>query len=99
MAGRLVTGRALLSVAMTVVLLAFAAPASATASDVSGATPADDRSGESELGELLDPIVAAGAPGAAVRLDDGGRVQTAAAGRADLRGNRPMRPELNYRAA
>jgi D-alanyl-D-alanine carboxypeptidase len=42
--------------------------------------------------------VASGAPGAAVRLDDGGRVQTAAVGRADLRGNRPMRPELNYRA-
>jgi D-alanyl-D-alanine carboxypeptidase len=98
MAGRLVTLRAVLSVAMTVVLLACAAPASATASDVSSTTSADDRAGESELGELLDPIVAAGAPGAAVRLDDRGRVQSAAAGRAGLRGNRPMRPELNYRA-
>jgi D-alanyl-D-alanine carboxypeptidase len=98
MANRLVTGQAVLSVAMTVVLLAFGAPASATASEGSSATPAGDRLGESELGELLDPIVAAGAPGAAVRLDFGGRVQTAAAGQADLRGNRPMRPELNYRA-
>src|SRR5215210_5201047 len=98
MTGRWVAGRAVLSATMTVLLLACAAPASATPADASRTTPAVDRVAESQLGDLLDAIVATGAPGAAVRLVDGARVQTAAAGRPGLRGNRPMRPELNYRA-
>jgi D-alanyl-D-alanine carboxypeptidase len=42
--------------------------------------------------------VAAGAPGAAVRFSEGHAVRSAAAGSADLRRQRRMRPELNYRA-
>ena len=50
-----------------------------------------------ELRRLLDPIVAAGAPGAAARVRDGHRVTQAASGLADLRTGRRMRPGLHYR--
>ncbi|HEX8629276.1 MAG TPA: hypothetical protein VF755_14015, partial [Catenuloplanes sp.] len=46
---------------------------------------------ESQLRQLTNSIVAAGAPGAAAILDDGRRTQAAASGLADLRRNRPMR--------
>jgi D-alanyl-D-alanine carboxypeptidase len=50
-----------------------------------------------ELRRLLDPIVAAGAPGAAARVRDGHRVTQAASGLADLRTGRRMRPGPHYR--
>jgi D-alanyl-D-alanine carboxypeptidase len=50
-----------------------------------------------ELRRLLDPVVAAGAPGAAARVRDGHRVTQAASGLADLRTGRRMRPGLHYR--
>ncbi len=78
-------------------LLVLAPTVPATA--VPGADPAvrAERTGESQLRQLLDPIVAAGAPGAAVILNDGHRVRAAGSGLADVRGDRPMRPHLNYR--
>jgi D-alanyl-D-alanine carboxypeptidase len=51
-----------------------------------------------ELRRLLEPIVAAGAPGAAARVRDRHRVTQAASGLADLRTGRPMRAGLAYRA-
>jgi D-alanyl-D-alanine carboxypeptidase len=50
-----------------------------------------------ELRRLLDPIVAAGAPGAAARVRQDHRVTQAASGLADLRTGRRMRPGLHYR--
>jgi D-alanyl-D-alanine carboxypeptidase len=50
-----------------------------------------------ELRRLLDPVVAAGAPGAAARVRDDHRVTQAASGVADLRTGRRMRPGLHYR--
>jgi D-alanyl-D-alanine carboxypeptidase len=54
--------------------------------------------GESQLRQLTDSIVAAGAPGAAAVLDDGRGMQAAGSGLADLRPARPMRPDLTFRA-
>jgi D-alanyl-D-alanine carboxypeptidase len=62
------------------------------------ATTTHEPADRSRLGALLDPLVAAGAPGAAVRITDGRRARTAARGLADLARNRPMRPDLTYRA-
>ena len=50
-----------------------------------------------ELRELLDQIVAAGAPGAAARVTDEHGVTQAASGVADQESGRPMRPGLHYR--
>ena len=51
-----------------------------------------------ELRQLLDQLVAAGAPGAAALVRDDHAVKRAASGVADLRSGRRMRPGLNYRA-
>ena len=51
-----------------------------------------------ELQRLLDQLVAAGAPGAAGRVQDDNGAQQAASGVADLRTGRPMRPALHFRA-
>jgi Beta-lactamase len=64
----------------------------------SAATVGAQRIDPGELQRLLDQIVAAGAPGAAARVNDGHRIRQAASGVADLRTGRPMRPGLTYRA-
>jgi D-alanyl-D-alanine carboxypeptidase len=50
------------------------------------------------LSEALERLVAAGAPGAAAWAREETGVRRAAAGVADLRSGRPMRPELRFRA-
>jgi D-alanyl-D-alanine carboxypeptidase len=62
------------------------------------AAPAAQRIDPGELQQLLDQIVAAGAPGAAAWIRDEHGVLTAASGVADLRTGRPMRADLHYRA-
>jgi D-alanyl-D-alanine carboxypeptidase len=52
----------------------------------------------SELQQLLDRLVAAGAPGAAGWVRDEGGSVGAASGLANRRTRRPMRPELRFRA-
>ena len=75
-----------------------AGAAAAPASQHTTAAPASQRFDPGELQQLLDQIVAAGAPGAAawIRAENG--VLRAASGVADLRSGRPMRVGLHYRA-
>lgn len=51
-----------------------------------------------ELSRLLEDLVAAGAPGAAIRVDDGREIFREARGVADLRTGRPMDVDLRFRA-
>lgn len=51
-----------------------------------------------ELRRLLDALVAAGAPGAAARVDDEIEILRVASGVADVRTGRPMGPALRFRA-
>ena len=53
---------------------------------------------ESGLGELLERVVAAGAPGAFVVLRENGRVRTEARGVADSQSQTPMRGDERFRA-
>ena len=62
------------------------------------AAPAAQRIDPGELQQLLDQIVAAGAPGAAAWIRDEHGDLTATSGVADLRTGRPMRADLHYRA-
>jgi D-alanyl-D-alanine carboxypeptidase len=90
-----------IALAMAVgVLLApvSAGAAAAPASQYSTAAPASQRIDPGELQQLLDQIVAAGAPGAAAWIRDENGVLQAASGVADLRSGRPMRVGLHYRA-
>jgi D-alanyl-D-alanine carboxypeptidase len=64
----------------------------------SSAAPTPQRIDAGELQRLLDDLVAAGAPGAAARVENEAGVLKAASGVADLRTGRPMRPELHFRA-
>ncbi|MBL7492228.1 beta-lactamase family protein [Frankia sp. AgB1.9] len=50
-----------------------------------------------ELRTLLDGVIAAGVPGALVRVRDHGRVRQAAAGVADLATGTPLRPQARVR--
>jgi D-alanyl-D-alanine carboxypeptidase len=91
-----------LVVAMAAGLLLVPTGAGAAAAPSSRATtarPAPPRIDPGELRQLLDHIVAAGAPGAAAWVRDESGVQQAASGVADLRTGRPMRPGLHFRAA
>ncbi len=90
--------RTTLVVATVAVSLGMSLGTPATASTAGSRTPSAGGAAAGSLRELVEGIVAAGAPGAAVRLADGRAVRTAAAGLADLRTGRPMRPDLNYRA-
>ncbi len=78
--------RPTLAAMATVALLL--APATGTAAS---------RIGRAELRQLLDLIVAAGAPGAAARIVDERGVTQAASGVADQQTGRRMRPGLHYR--
>ncbi len=83
--------------AATMAVLPLGAPASATTARTAATPTTATTHPDRELARLLDRLVAAGAPGAAVRLDDGRRVRSAARGVADLRTGRPMHPGLNHR--
>ncbi len=81
--------------------LGLSASSPATASTASTSKSLADRTEAAtgrDLSSLVEGTVAAGAPGAAARVNDGRAVRVAAAGLADLQLDRPMRPELNYRA-
>jgi D-alanyl-D-alanine carboxypeptidase len=97
---RAITGRtAALSGLIGALLLAPSGPAPAAADTTNAqAAPSHVRTGQSQLEQLLDTLVAAGTPGAAVRIDDGRGVWTAASGLADVSRGRPMRPVLSFRA-
>ncbi len=84
--------------AIAAVALMAPGGAPAAASTAGPLTSRSDARTGTDLSSLVESIVAAGAPGAAVRVDDRHAVRTAAAGLADLRRGRPMRPHLNYRA-
>ncbi len=71
-------------------LLVGRTPAQATA------VPAPPRT-DAELQALIEPIVAAGAPGSAALVREGHAVREAASGVANLQTGRPMDPDLNYR--
>lgn len=79
-----------LSTALLAVALALASSPSATAAASSRIRPR-------ELRQLLDQVVAAGAPGVAARVVDERGVTQAASGVADQQTGRRMRPGLNYR--
>jgi D-alanyl-D-alanine carboxypeptidase len=87
------------AMAVGAVLLAPARAGAAAGSAGPGSTVAAgwQRINPGELRRLLDPVVAAGAPGAAARVRGDHRVTQAASGVADLRSGRRMRPGLNYR--
>jgi D-alanyl-D-alanine carboxypeptidase len=78
-------------VAAAMALLPVAAPGPAAAARPGAAHP------DQELTQLLDRLIVAGAPGAAARVTDGHGVRAAGRGVADVRTNRPMRPDLNVR--
>jgi D-alanyl-D-alanine carboxypeptidase len=82
---------------LSVALAMFMLPTTASASATEHTVVRQDAQAQ-ELSGLVEDIVAAGAPGAALRVNDGHTVRTATAGLADLRRRRPMRAELNYRA-
>jgi D-alanyl-D-alanine carboxypeptidase len=50
------------------------------------------------LRQVVDELVTAGAPGAAVRVEDEYGIRQAASGLADIRTRRPMQPHLRFRA-
>jgi D-alanyl-D-alanine carboxypeptidase len=87
------------AMAVGALLVAPARAGAVTGSAGSGSTVAagSHRIHPGELRRLLDPVVAAGAPGAAARVRDEHRVTQAVSGVADLRSGRRMRPGLNYR--
>jgi D-alanyl-D-alanine carboxypeptidase len=87
------------AMAVGALLLAPARAGAVTSSSGPGSTVAagSQRINPGELRRLLDPVVAAGAPGAAARVRDDHRVTQAASGVADLRTGRRMRPGLHYR--
>jgi D-alanyl-D-alanine carboxypeptidase len=90
-------------VVATAVEALLLAPAGAAAAPSSGhaatAAAAPSTTDAGQLQDLLDQIVAAGAPGAAARVRDEHGVTQAASGVADLSSGRPMRPGLHYRVA
>lgn len=75
--------------ALTVSMMIVAAGASAAA--------ASSRIAAGELRQLLDRVVAAGAPGVAARVTDERGVTQAASGVADQQDGRSMRPTLHFR--
>jgi D-alanyl-D-alanine carboxypeptidase len=87
------------AVAVGALLLAPARAGAVAGSPGPGSTVAagSQRIDPGELRRLLDPVVAAGAPGAAARVRDEHGVTQAASGVADLRTRRRMRPRLTYR--
>jgi D-alanyl-D-alanine carboxypeptidase len=90
----------LLAVAMAVGVLLLAPARAGAVASPSGAgstVAAPQRLHPGELRQLLDQLVAAGAPGAAALVRDGYTVKQAASGLADLHSGRRMRPGLNYR--
>jgi D-alanyl-D-alanine carboxypeptidase len=87
-----------LAMAAGVLLAPARAGAAGPASRHPSAAPSSQRIDPGELQQLLDQIVAAGAPGVAAWVRDEGGVQQAASGVADLRTGRPMRADLHYRA-
>jgi D-alanyl-D-alanine carboxypeptidase len=90
----------MVAMAVGALLLAPARAGAVTGPAGRGSTVAagSQRINPGELRRLLDPVVAAGAPGAAARVRDEHAVTQAARGVADLRSGRRMRPGLNYRA-
>ncbi|HLL64271.1 MAG TPA: serine hydrolase domain-containing protein [Micromonosporaceae bacterium] len=81
--------------AATGLLLTLPAPATAAPHRVDGTR--HQPAVESPLRPALAPIVAAGAVGAAGIVTDGRHVRAEAVGLADVRGDQPMRPDLNFR--
>jgi D-alanyl-D-alanine carboxypeptidase len=98
-ARRILSAWMVAAMAVGTLLLAPARAGAVTDSAGPGSTVAagSQRINPGELRRLLDPVVAAGAPGAAARVRDDHRVTQAASGVADLRTGRRMRPRLNYR--
>jgi D-alanyl-D-alanine carboxypeptidase len=70
---------------------AAAAPVAASAQDRSGPVA-------TQLQEALDAVVAAGASGAVVRVDDGRRTYRLASGKARLEPSQRMRPDARFRS-
>src|SRR6266511_5092632 len=64
----------------------------------SRAQPLRRMSDPGELQQLVRELVAAGAPGAAARIEDERGVEQVASGVADLRTGRAMQPHLRFRA-
>jgi D-alanyl-D-alanine carboxypeptidase len=87
-----------IALAMAAGVLLAPARAQAAPGPSRTAAPAAQRIDPGELQQLLDQIVAAGAPGAAAWIRDEHGVLTATSGVADLRTGRPMRADLHYRA-
>ncbi len=83
--------RLLLLPVLASVLAVNAPPASAVTSR--------QHSGPAPLAQLLDEMITAGVPGAAVLVDHDGRVHATGRGVADTRTGRAMRPDLTYRVA
>jgi D-alanyl-D-alanine carboxypeptidase len=87
---------------MAMSLALVAAPARAAGVDRS--EPQRHPAPRPELQQLLDRVVAAGAPGVVALVNDGSRsgrhqrIWTGASGVADLRSGRPMRPQDAFRA-
>jgi len=88
--------RPLSTVLLAAMLLASGRLAAGAAERVDTAA-ASTRIRAGEIRRLLDQVVAAGAPGVAVRVVDGRRVTQTASGVADQESGRRMRPGLNYR--
>jgi D-alanyl-D-alanine carboxypeptidase len=88
--------------ALLAVPLAFAAPATATTPAAPGAVAASSRQPagvptDRDLRAALDGLVAAGASGASLQVDDGRRSVRLAAGAARLDPRLPMRPDARIR--
>jgi D-alanyl-D-alanine carboxypeptidase len=81
-----------LAIAPTAVVAAQVTPTERAASTASAAAPTD-----AELREALDAIVAAGATGAALRVDDGANTVRLASGVARRNPEEPLRPEARVR--
>ena len=94
----ILSGSIALAMAAGVLLVPARAGAAGPASHHPSAAPASQRIDPGELQQLVEEIVAAGAPGAAAWVRDQRGVQRAASGVADLRTGRPMRADLHYRA-
>jgi D-alanyl-D-alanine carboxypeptidase len=97
-ARRVLSASIVVAMAAGVLLAPVRAGAAVSPSHRSTAQPAPQRIDPGELQQLLDQIVAAGAPGAAAWVRDEHGVTQAASGVADLRTGRPMRADLHYRA-
>jgi D-alanyl-D-alanine carboxypeptidase len=97
--GKTLHFRSLLVGAIAAVALpvALVSPASATPAPIS-TKPSAEAVAETRLQSLLDELVATGASGALVRLDDGTRVRQFASGAARLEPHEPLRPAARFRA-